>query len=183
MKTLCVSGHRPDGLPWFKNGYNQKLHGEFTLILEEYLKFAIQNGFTHFIAGGALGVDTDFALLVLKLKRHGEKITLEIAVPCKGQEKYWNTEDKAVYNYILQHADKVTYLSETYYSFCMQRRNEYMVENSDALLVCWNGIKKGGTYSTAKHAIRQGKLLLHVDLREDAPNGANSLIYFKNRLV
>lgn len=183
MKTLCVSGHRPEGLLWFKDGYNKNLHDQFTLILQEYIKYAIQNGYTNFIAGGALGIDTDFALLVLALKQKGEKITLEIAVPCKGQEKYWNAEDKAIYYYILDNADKVTYLSDKYYPFCMQQRNEYMVNHSDALLVCWNGIKKGGTYTTAKLAIKQDKPLLHINVSENAPNGANCMIYFKNKLV
>jgi len=181
-KTLCVSGHRPVGLPWYKEEYNQDEHNEFTATLTEYIRFAIANGFSHFIAGGALGVDTDFALCVLSLKKRGEKITLEIAVPCEGQDNYYCNEDKAVYNFILQHADKVTVLSDKYYRFCMQKRNEYMVEKSDALLACWNGTKRGGTYSTIKLAQRQGKDFLLIDLSENAENGGNQLIYFRNKL-
>ena len=183
MKTLCVSGHRPEGLAWFDGGYDKAMHGQFTETVENYIKYAIEQGFSHFIAGGALGVDTDFALCVLKLKKSGASITLEIAVPCKGQEKYWNLEDKAVYNYILQNADKVSYLSEKYYPFCMQYRNEYMVKNSDALLACWNGTRKGGTYNTIKFAQNLKKELLFIDLSENAPNGNNCMIYFKNKIL
>lgn len=182
MKTLCASGHRPDGLLWFKGGYNKILHERFLEIIKENVEFAIKSGFSRFIAGGALGIDTDFALLILALKEQYGDITLEIAVPCKGQENSWSSKDKDVYRYILEHADKVTYLSEKYYPFCMQRRNEYMVNNSDAVLVCWNGIKKGGTYHTAKLAMKQNKSLLYIDVSENALNGSDHMIYFKNKL-
>ena len=183
MKTVCVSGHRPEGLPWFKNGYNKKLHDEFLIKLEEYIRYCINSDFTHFIAGGALGIDTDFALLIIALKEKGESITLEIAIPCKVQSKYWNEEDKAVYDYILSKADKLTVLSEEYYPFCMQKRNEYMISSSDALLVCWNGVKKGGTYSTIKYAQKQNKNFLLIDLSSEAPNGGNQMLFFRNKVI
>lgn len=183
MKTLCVTGHRPNGLPWYKEGYDPDCHNEFIALLTEYIKFAIQNGFSHFIAGGALGIDTDFALSVLALKKQGEKITLEIAVPCLGQERYFCNEDKAVYNFILQKADKVTILSDKYYRFCMQKRNEYMIKKSDALLACWNGVKRGGTYSTIKLAQKTGKEFLLIEVGDGALNGGNKIIYFRNKLI
>ncbi len=183
MKTLCVTGHRPDGLPWKKDcDSNQYLC--FLETLKEYLIFAISNGYSHFIAGGALGIDTIFALTVLQLKEQSNpQITLEIAVPCATQSKGFNSADKLVYNYILSKADKITCLSDKYYVLCMQKRNEYMVDNSDCVLCCFNGVKKGGTYNTIKFAQKQNKKLLHIDLSEKAKNGGNQLILFKEKIV
>jgi hypothetical protein len=58
-----------------------------------------------------------------------------------------------------------------------------MVEKSDCVLCCFNGIKKGGTYSTIKLAQSKNKQLLHIDLSENAPNGGNQLILFKDKIV
>ena len=182
MKTLCVTGHRPDGLPWKKNVKSEQCK-EFLLTLKEYVIFAISNGYTHFIAGGALGIDTLFALTIIELKASYPQITLEIAVPCKGQEKSWSEENKQIYNYCLNNADKVTILADHYYVFCMQKRNEYMVQSSDCVLCCFNGEKKGGTYHTIKRAQALNKNLLHIDLSPKVKNGGNEMILFKNKIV
>ncbi len=182
MKTLCVTGHRPDGLPWKKNT-EDILCLQFLCTLKEYLRLAISEGYTHFISGGALGVDTLFALTVIELKEQFSNITLEIAIPCKDQEKSWSETNKKIYRYIIAKADQVTCLSEKYFTFCMQKRNEYMVEKSDCVLCCFNGVKKGGTYSTIKLAQSKNKQLLHIDLSENAPNGGNQLIFFKDKIV
>ena len=182
MKTLCVTGHRPDGLPWKKDTLSEE-YQQFKSRLKEYLNYAIEMGYTHFIAGGALGIDTIFALTVIELKQSGLNISLEIAVPCKTQPSGWNEENKRTYDYILKNEDKVTVLSDKYYLFCMQRRNEYMVENSDRVLCCYNGVKKGGTYNTIKLAQKQGKKLLHVDLSQNAKNGGNQMIFFKDKII
>lgn len=182
MKTLCVTGHRPDGLPW-KNDLKDIRCSNFIKQLEEYLIFAILNGYTHFIAGGALGIDTLFALSVIKLKEEYPNITLEIAVPCETQSKGWNSHDKSVYNYILKNADKVTCLSQKYYVLCMQKRNEYMVNGSDCVLCCYNGVRKGGTYNTIKFAQKNNKKLLFINLSENAKNGGNELILFTDKII
>lgn len=182
MKTLCVTGHRPDSLPWKKNT-ESSLCKDFLLTLKGNIKFAISNGYTHFIAGGALGVDTLFALTVIELKAEGENITLEIAVPCKTQSKSWSEANRNLYDYILSKADEVTYLAENYYVFCMQKRNEYMVNKSDCVLCCYNGKKSGGTYNTIKLAQRMNKKLLHVQICEEPKNGGNQIIMFLDKIV
>ena len=182
MKTLCVTGHRPDSLPW-KKDTQSPLCKDFILSLKQNIKFAIANGCRHFIAGGALGVDTLFALTVIELKDEGEDITLEIAVPCKTQAQSWSEANKSIYSYILSRADEVTYLAENYYVFCMQKRNEYMVNKSDCVLCCYNGKKSGGTYNTIKLAQKMNKKLLYVEISETPKNGGNQIIMFIDNLV
>ncbi|MBQ7408503.1 MAG: DUF1273 family protein [Clostridia bacterium] len=182
MKTLCVTGHRPEGLPWQKDkNHPERLY--FLQLLKKHILYCISQGYSHFIAGGALGVDTDFALTVLDLKKSGYDITLEIAVPCADQNKGWKKDDSQIYNEILNKADIVTTLSPHYYPFCMQRRNEYMVNKSDGVLCCWNGIKKGGTYYTIRIAQKNNKQLLYIDLSKNADNGGNCMIFFKDKIT
>ena len=44
----------------------------------------------------------------------------------------------------------------------MQKRNEYMVDNSDYVIAVWNG-KPSGTENTVKYANKKNKVVLLVD--------------------
>ena len=121
-------------------------------------KIITKDGYDYFISGGAIGVDTDFAEMVLHFKKLYPHITLEIAVPCENQDLKWNDTDKAKYQKILKCADVVTVLSKKYNRFCMQKRNQYMVDKSDFAIAFWNpDTKKGGTYGTIKYIERKHK--------------------------
>lgn len=56
-------------------------------------------------------------------------------------------------------ADKVVTLCPHYTDFCMAKRNEYMVENSDFVLAVWGGQTYGGTYGTIQKARKADKPL------------------------
>lgn len=120
----------------------------------------IESGYTYFISGGAIGVDMDFAEAVLQAKKQHKDIVLEIAVPCRNQDMKWSRDDKKRYAEILNSADIVIVLSKSYTLFCMQKRNEYMVNKSDLVLALWNGEENGGTWNTINYAKRKGKQLL-----------------------
>lgn len=63
-KTCCCTGHRPQTLPW---GFTKKSEAYDKYFQELTLKILhlINDGYTHFISGMALGVDMDFAEIVL----------------------------------------------------------------------------------------------------------------------
>lgn len=67
MNTVCITGHRPAKLPW---GYktNGIKYIRYRRELKKYIKHYIKAGYLNFISGMALGVDMDFAELVLLLK-------------------------------------------------------------------------------------------------------------------
>ena len=159
MNTLCITGHRPSGLPW---GYRKDgaEYRQYKWQLWERLSAYVAAGFTHFITGMALGVDMDFAEAVFAMReRTGAPLTLECALPCPDQTARWYADSIARYRDILGRADKVTMLSDHYYAGCMHARNEYMVDRSDAVLAVWNGKEEGGTYATMRYARRRGKTL------------------------
>lgn len=173
MKTLCVTGHRPKDLPWNKYNPNDKVRLAYLEKMRKIISDCIEEGYSHFISGAALGVDTDFALTVLSLKERYEHITLELAIPCPDQNKFWTSEECNRYFDLQKRADKVTLLSESYTPYCMQRRNEYMVDKSDCVLCCYNGSKSGGTYNTIKYANKTHKPIIIIDL---SPIFVNSII-------
>jgi len=183
METLCVTGHRPDGLPWKKQRDNTGRRGDYLAELESVLRLCARNGYRHFISGGAIGVDTDFAFAVLKLKKEFPSITLEVAIPCPEQNRFWTEEERLDYEEILARADKTTVLSAYYTAYCMQKRNKYMVDNSDCLLCCYNGATEGGTYNTIRYAEKTGKKLLFIDLGNNKENGKKETLNYYSRLT
>lgn len=134
---VAITGHRPGKL----KGVNMRL-------LREKLANAIVNlEPTTMISGMALGSDMLWAELAIDYK-----IPLIAALPCYDQDKYWSAVDKYRYYQILENEQLVTtkYVSKCEYdNTCMQRRNEWMVMNSNILIACWNG-SAGGTGNCMK---------------------------------
>ena len=61
-------------------------------------------------------------------------ITLECAIPCETQAVKWNERDRNIYFDLLAKCDKETLLQQNYTFGCMQKRNEYMVDNPDYVI-------------------------------------------------
>ena len=157
--TCCFTGHRPQNL-----GFARGSAAETALknrISGEILRLITEQNVCHFISGMALGVDTYAAQTVLRLKEIYPGLTLECAVPCKGQEKKWPRADRAVYADILARADRVTVLQETYTPFCMKLRDAYMVDRADIVLAVWNG-RRGGTAYTVSCARKRGRTIIVI---------------------
>ncbi len=151
-KTCAFTGHRLHKLP---GGGNENSRERFELIdrMEIVIVTMIEKmGVAHFITGMAIGVDTYAAECVLRIKNKYPHITLEAAIPCKGQEVKWNKKQQEKYHSILSLCDKVTVLQEKYTKACMMKRNIYMVDNADILLAVWDE-SPGGTGNTVKYAL------------------------------
>lgn len=163
--TCCFTGHRPQKLPWgFKeSGLRYALTKEDTT---QAIEEAIKNGKKHFITGMALGFDMMCAEIVLTFKRKYPDITLECAIPCKGQEKVWHKDQQIRYHNILKQADKVRCVFDHYVDGCMQERNKYMVESSSLIIALFDG-NVGGTKQTIEYAKKQGKQVVIVKPRTD----------------
>lgn len=176
MKTCCLTGHRPKGFPWDYADKDCIDHKRYLTLLREKVVGLISEGYSHFISGGALGADSDFAEIVIDLRQSAyPDITLEIAVPCPNQDLKWHAEDKRRYKKICKAADSVNVISKKYTNFCMQKRNEYMVDHSDFVIVVWNGEKQGGTYDTFQYTQRKKKPFMVIDL-QDLPQDIESKI-------
>ena len=171
MKKCCVTGHRPQTLnSLMKYGdFNDISFADYCDAVSVVVLEAMKEGFDYFISGGAIGVDLDFAEMVLHTREMSignSNAKLEIAVPCDNQDLKWRQEDKERYADILSSADKVNKLASKYTPDCMQKRNEYMVDNSEKVYAFWNGEEKGGTWNTIQYARSKGKDIEIIDLRK-----------------
>ena len=143
----CFTGHRPEKL--------QLSEKEVCSALEREIRFAIESGFQTFITGMARGVDIWAAEIVIRLRKEGFPIRLIAAVPCEGFETCWSREWQKRYHSVLKAADLVRVLSQEYDRYCLQRRNEWMVNHSARVIAVFNG-ERGGTKNTIDYAEKHG---------------------------
>ena len=176
--TACFTGHRNQKLPW---GFNEK---DIRYILtkiqtKNVIKNAIINGKTHFISGMAIGFDMMCAEIILEFKQKYPKITLECALPCKGQENKWSPICKEKYHKILKQADRIRCIYDHYVEGCMQERNKYMVNASSLVIALYNG-RAGGTKETIEYAKMQEKEILYISPRESLELSNNDIKLLKD---
>lgn len=144
MQGVCFTGHR--NLP-----ASEQLRHELTTTIEMLIAIGAED----FYAGGALGWDTLCAQTVLSLQREYPWIRLHLLLPCPAevQTASWNPMQKAEFWAILNQANSVTHVSESYHKSCMRKRNAALVKAADCM-VCFYHSKNphSGTGQTVRMA-------------------------------
>ena len=145
--TCCFTGHRV-----LKRDFSDEN-------LSEIIEKLIKNGYKTFLVGMAIGFD----LKVFEILQTKKKYNIDViaCVPCKDQDKFYNSALKEQYKNAINSADKVIYLSEEYSDGCMQKRNRYMVDNS-SILVAYMYAKIGGTIYTVNYAKKKEKNVIYI---------------------
>lgn len=155
--TCCFTGHR--AIPaQDKEAICDRLCRAITKLYEE--------GFRHFVAGGALGFDTLAARAVLALKPRLPNVTLTLVLPCADQADAWREGDRAEYERIKALADEVVCLADAYYSGCMKVRNQYMVDASSACIAYLTNLRSGAG-QTVRMAEAAGHRLFNTAPKEE----------------
>lgn len=157
-KTCCVTGHRniPDA---------QRPYVESELRRE--VCQAIQDGYTRFISGFAAGADLIFADIVAEQKKLHPEISLEAALPHAARV---NTHD-ARFHELLSMCDSVKVECEKYAPYCFDRRNRYMVRQSQRVIAVFDGRRTGGTALTLRYAQKLDREIRMVHIRAESAGG------------
>jgi len=154
MKTVCFTGHRPDKLGGYDE--NNPLAKFVRSRLEKHVLELIGKGFTRFISGGAIGVDTWAAEIVLRLREEHD-LHLTIARPFPSQAGKWNEQTRERFEALCAKADHVVDVSpDPYAAWKMQKRNEWMVDHSHLVLAVWDKTP-GGTANCVNYAKKKNK--------------------------
>lgn len=164
---VAFTGHRPDKLTSNRRAYNlnhpirvwirQQIKAQLLTLKAIYPDLEV-------IVGGALGVDTDAAIVAMELC-----IPHHFYAPCHEQFKVWPQESKDMWLVHWNAAKTSRYIHEgPYYGpNCMQKRNEAMVDDANLLISVWNG-SAGGTNNCIQYARTKGKEIINFN-----PNDAN----------
>lgn len=154
LETACLTGHRPDKLPWF---YDESKDNciKFKKDLRTIFEGAIKYGLKNFLTGMAEGFDMIGAEILLELRKQYNDIKIIAVIPCKGQEKKWSDAQQERYKKIVKQCDDYVILYNEYTKTCMNDRNKYMVDHSSVVIACHNG-QPSGTGNTIRFAKENG---------------------------
>jgi len=171
-RVCCFCGHRPNKFPWGRNELDPRciyLKSKIADAVEQ----AIEDGFSSFITGGAIGTDMWCAECVMEAKlRYPKKdIRLILAIPFLDYARYFSDEEKHRLSLIIDASDEriitscendMTCVTAKYY-----KRNEYMVDNSSRLIAVYNANLRGGTRYTVEYARKCGIEIIFVNWRNN----------------
>ena len=154
---IGCTGHRPSKLNGdyeYKSTLSRWIFDQITGILRRYEP-------EYLLDGGAIGVDTIAAFAAIKIN-----IPLWLALPCRGQDKYWRDINKYHYSILKAKAAKIDYVHDgPYYTGCMNKRNYWMNDRTDLLISVSDG-SKGGTFDCTQDARSKGKEIITINLKE-----------------
>ena len=179
MLRISFTGHRGNKLGGYQGG--NKIQKEVSKEIEKNLLDIIEKTKEKeivFYSGGAIGVD-QIAFEIVDGLFLDENITIKnnIAIPFKDQDRLWRINDKERYKSQKERADNVIYVdTEKGYEVSgteegkydvrkMQKRNEYMVDNSDILIAVFDG-SKSGTKNCIDYAKKHNKEIIIIDLNK-----------------
>lgn len=128
---------------------------DFKTRLYNTIETLIEQGYKHFLSGGALGMDMFAAEAVLELKHKYPDIVLEMVSPFDAQAAKWPPQYQCRHDWLFEEADIVTATGHEYTKSSMFARNRYLVDNADVLLAAYDG-QPGGTQMTVKYAAQMG---------------------------
>ena len=173
--SCAFTGHRSYKLPWKGDETAPDCIALKTLLAAKIAALT-ERGVVHFITGGSDGIDLYAAENVLEQREQNPAIKLFCVLPCREQGSKWPVAPRGRYNAVLEHADMILYVSQSYHENCMLERNRFMVQMASTVLAVYNGERRGGTAATVRYARRMGRELLVIDpvtLKEEHEDGRN----------
>ena len=152
IETCSFTGHRN-----IKKDHIKKLPD----LLLRAIGYAYEKGCRTFLAGGAVGFDTEAARAVISFRLSRPDVRLKLILPCVDQAERWSEHQRSVYEYTLSEADEVVYISDSYYDGCLKERNRALAEQCD-ILIAYVGRYNSGAAQTARMAKSLGKQVYNL---------------------
>lgn len=123
-----------------------------TLWIYEVLSFLFQDQEEQaMICGGAEGADELFG----RVAHNFENADLYLYLPVKGYRS------KKMDPWLRAAAKSEVYMSEQWQPGLDSARDKFLINNSDILLVVWDGIKEGGTWEAIEYAQAMGVPMIY----------------------
>ena len=145
---IAVTGHRPNKLGGFDA---QEAHRAIRRHMRDLLQ---KHDNPELISGGALGIDQMWIQVGLYLD-----LKITAVLPFKGYNEKWPLRSQIEYQELLDQCKEVRYIADEFSMAAYQKRNEWMVDNSDLLVAYWNG-SNGGTANCVQYARNTNRNIL-----------------------
>lgn len=177
-KTVAFSGHRSFKISDTQGdlfgsaiGNQECVHNDYTkgsehmqiLVsrVEAKARALYSAGYDTFLCGMAEGFDLAAAQAIIKLRTEFPNIRLIAVVPHPRQAESFEKQVKTLYAATMARADDSIIICPQYSNDCFHRRNDFLVDNSTALICYYNG-SKGGTAYTVKRAVKRGSKVINT---------------------
>ncbi len=160
--ACCFTGYRPEKFP-FEIEFGAPEFTAFENKIYDAVFALPRENITDFYCGMAMGFDLLAGKAVVDLKRTSVNsfVRLIAVIPFKEQPSNFPPMWKKLYDIVLKEADEVILLSDNYYKGCFQKRNEYMVDNSNTVITYFDG-QRGGTANTLRYAASKKKRIINI---------------------
>lgn len=139
QKTCCLTGCRPDRLPFRTDESHPDCVKLKNLLRRELERLIREEGVTRFITSLDVGADFIGAELVLELKKKYPRVILESVIPYEEQAARWSASQRERYYEIARKCDESVQLQTAYTHLCKRKRSRYMVSRGGYLLAVWGG--------------------------------------------
>lgn len=147
-KTVSLTGHRI-----VQSDFNVEL-------LKKVINNLIKQKYNCFLVGMALGFDM-LGFKVLEEMRKTENIKIVACIPCVDQPLRYTEKQRNEYERMLNSSDETIVLSDNYKKGCMQKRNEFMVDNS-SVLVAYVRRERSGAGQTERYAKENNVKVINI---------------------
>lgn len=151
---IAGTGHRPQFCPC---GFDEN-HPWLQSVKQKIRELLVAKQTDQVIYGAAIGFDTWLAEVSIDLG-----IDTYAYVPFKGQGSNWPEAARKKYQYLLDNAAIVKYISEDYSKDAFLKRDRVMVDDCDEVFALLDPAKtSGGTYYTVKYAKQHNKIVTNL---------------------
>lgn len=159
--TACFTGHRLARMD-LSAGVEQ-VQRSVAAAIGSAVVTLYERGYRRFLCGMADGFDLWAGAEVVRLGRSGrcEAVELVAVVPFEGHRRSIDRRERELYDSVLEQAATVEVLAAAYSPSVYHRRNDFLVDNSSAVVAFYMG-GKGGTDYTLRRARRQGLPVVNI---------------------
>ncbi len=160
-RSVAFTGHRPEKIA-LSSG-DPDIEHEIRAALRVMLAGIYGSGYRTFLSGMAQGFDLWAAEETLAMAEDPAFGGMELVavVPFRGQAARYPRRAADSYDIVLSRAARTVVLSEHYYQGCYKARNDFLVDNSSAVICYFNG-RDGGTKYTVTKAGRAGLRIFNI---------------------
>ncbi len=138
--TACFTGHRT-----YDGSRNEELQAAIRELYER--------GYRTFLCGMAVGFDLIAAECALSLRGELKGLQVVAVVPFKDMQSRFSQSQCALFERICKEADEVITIATQYSPSVYMTRNNYLIDNSSAVIAYFTG-ERGGTAYTIHRAVK-----------------------------
>lgn len=154
FEKVMVTGHRPQGMTAEQTEFAKRALKAVGRQLKQDF------GTVEAISGMALGVDTWWAMIALKLD-----LELAAYIPFPQQPEPWWAADQKRWAELRESAHREVVCAEEFSVRALHIRNDSMIKDADLAVAVWSpSQQRGGTASAVQKIRRRGMPMILIDL-------------------